>query len=423
MARNGSGYEVPPRAARLTQSMRDIGYEFHTAMADLVDNSLSAGATEIKIGIQFDGSDSYVMVLDNGSGMNESSVVEALRFGSNSVYERGDLGRFGLGLKTASLSQCRRITVMSRNEGARRVVSRALDLDAIEETDNWILTRAGNSHPTQEARRALKQRSGTAVIWERLDRVLPGAFADNGWGRRRMRQLSERASEFLGMTFHRFLQGEAGTGLKIEVNGEPVHPWDPFARDEASTLRLPSVELEVQSGDTTAQVTLDRFVLPPRSLFSHPESFDRMAGPMKWNRQQGIYVYRAGRLVQAGGWCGIRAIDEHTKLARAAINFNTEMDDAFRINIAKMRVLLPPAVRQLIERPVNELCVKANDIYRKHAEGAPNSGLSKKQVDLSDVGLALRAAALEAGHLAALTDLARVMGNRSPELTRALGLL
>jgi hypothetical protein len=423
MTESADRYEVPPRASRLTRSMRDIGYEFHTALADLVDNAVSAGATEIRIDIEFDGRNSYVLVLDNGHGMNGASVMEALRFGSDSRYEKGDLGRFGLGLKTGSLSQCRRITVLSRPSAGHRVSGRTLDLDTIEQTDSWLLTPPPATAITQAVRESLRARSGTAVIWEDLDRVLPGTFSQNGWGRRRLRQLAERSAQFLGMTFHRFLQGLEGSGLKIELNGETVQPWDPFAQDEGATVQLSSVDLEIQADHGAGQVRLERFVLPPRSAFSSQEAFDRMAGPMKWNRQQGIYVYRAGRLVQAGGWCGIRAIDEHTKLARAALHFNTDMDEAFRINIAKMRVQLPPTVRQLLERPVNELCFRANDVYRRHSEGERPSKGGKKDVDLSEVGLALRAAALEAGQLSALADLARVMENRSPHLARALGLL
>ena len=106
-------------------------------------------------------------------------------------------------------------------------------------------------------------------------------------------------------------------------------------------------------------------MLPARDEFSSHEEFERYSGPLNWNRQQGIYIYRADRLVQWGGWNGIRGIDEHTKLARAALDFDTDLDSVFNINVAKMRVTLPPQIRQMLERPINELCSYADDRYRK----------------------------------------------------------
>ena len=110
---------------------------------------------------------------------------------------------------------------------------------------------------------------------------------------------------------------------------------------------------------------LQRFVLPTRDEFSSLEEFERYSGPLNWNRQQGIYIYRADRLVQWGGWNGIRGIDEHTKLARASLDFDTDLDSVFNINVAKMRVTLPPQIRQMMDRPINELCSYADDRYRK----------------------------------------------------------
>ena len=130
-------------------------------------------------------------------------------------------------------------------------------------------------------------------------------------------------------------------------------------------------------GDVAGTVTLQRFVLPSRDQFSSPGHFERLSGPLNWNRQQGLYIYRAGRLVQWGGWNGIRGIDEHTKLARAALDFDTDLDSVFHINVAKMRVTIPPQLRQMIERPINELCSQADDAYRKTSRRAPDSSTHK----------------------------------------------
>ncbi len=123
----------------------------------------------------------------------------------------------------------------------------------------------------------------------------------------------------------------------------------------------------MKSEDGAADVTFTGYVLPPRDQFSSPEQFDRMSGPLKWNRQQGLYIYRANRLVQFGGWNGIRGIDEHTKLARASIDFDTDLDETFQINVAKMSVVLPATLKNMLERPIHDLCVRADAAYRQAA--------------------------------------------------------
>jgi hypothetical protein len=414
-------YEVAPRAGRLTGSLRDVGYDFASAIADLVDNSVTAGASKIDVEIVFDGPESYVLVADNGCGLTGRELNEALRFGSMSTYSRGDLGRFGLGLKTASLSQCRLLTVASRaNPNGGRIATRTLDLDLIEETDEWVIYSDRASSAFDLCRSRLRGSRGTVVVWEALDRVLNEKQANNGWGRRRLGHLAQKTAQHLGMVFHRFLSGELGSSIELSVNGEAVTPWDPFARSENATEVLDPVSLEIHNGQELTTVELSRYVLPPRKSFSNEELFDRLSGPLKWNRQQGLYVYRAGRLVQGGGWCGLRGIDEHTKLARASLEFNTDLDDIFQINVAKMRINLPSGVRQMLERPVHELCILANDIYRRHAQ-PPVSDRKNISLDLTDVGLAIRSAALEAGQLPAISQIEAILHARSPDVSRALG--
>ena len=169
-------------------------------------------------------------------------------------------------------------------------------------------------------------------------------------------------------------------------------------------------------------------MLPPRDSFSSVTEFERMSGPLKWNRQQGLYIYRVGRLVQWSGWAGIRAIDEHTKLARAALDFDTDLDTAFNINVAKMRVSIPPQLRQMLERPINDLCLRADDTYRKTTRSHANlpvhrqAGSAPPSQASATAGLALRSAALQTGYYEALRSIADVLREQAPELVRALGL-
>lgn len=362
-------YSVAPSAARLTDSLRDIGYDFPTAVADIVDNSVAAGASRVEIDIVFDGSDSWVMIADDGQGMSANGLLEALRYGSRRDYARGDLGRYGLGLKTASLSQCRSLTVVSRRRAASaRTVARTVDLDLIAEVDDWVVIEPESDEQVTRARAAVADTGGTVVLWRRLDRVLPERKPEGGWARRRLEALAAKTADHLGTVFHRFLEGDVGSGLVITVNGEKVKPWNPFAPNEPARQVLPPLRFEVTVGEATGAVTLKRYVLPARDQFSSPAEFERLSGQLNWNRQQGLYIYRAHRLVQWGGWNGMRGIDEHTKLARASLDFDTDLDVLFNINVAKIRVTMPPQLRQLLERPVHELCLRADDVYRNNLD-------------------------------------------------------
>jgi hypothetical protein len=172
--------------------------------------------------------------------MTANGLIEAMRFGSRRNYGRGDLGRYGLGLKTASLSQGRAFTVVTRKATGRQVIqSRQLDLDLVAEFDDWLIVDPERTSAIQRARSLLEDGQGTVVIWEKLDRVVPTKNATGGWARRRFETLAEKASEHLAMVFHRFLAGESESGaVSITVNGSKVLPWDPFARTEKSTMEL-----------------------------------------------------------------------------------------------------------------------------------------------------------------------------------------
>ena len=423
-------YEVAPSAARLTGSLRDIGYDFPTAIADLVDNSVTANATRINVYTHFEPKSSYVLISDDGDGMTEAGLVEALRFGTRRNYATNELGRFGLGLKTGSFSQCRRLTVVTRTTPKRALFTvMTLDLNRIARTDRWDIT-AGESTPAIErAKDLLRESPGTVVVWEDLDRVLPERYAENGWGRRRLRSLASKTADHLAMVFHRFLAGDVASRgeVVICVDGEKLRPWDPFAPEESERTLLNEQVFEIETDDGSSDVRFRGVVLPARDRFSSMEEFERLSGPLKWNRQQGLYIYRADRLVQYGGWSGLRGIDEHMKLARAAIDFDTDLDEAFQINVAKMSVDLPPMLRQMLERPVQELCVLADDAYRRSANAGarPEASLKSSRASetaLADVGIALKAALIEGRPLGEFRVALETLKTRHPELAKQLRL-
>lgn len=419
-----------PSAARLTSSLRDIGYDFVSAIADLIDNSISAGATDIAVEIEFAGSDSTVYIADNGCGMNGRGMIEALRFGSRRTYSTGDLGRYGLGLKTASLSQARCVTVVSRSADRKRPLSRSLDLDLIAEFDEWILAEKPRDVAVRKSEQMLGTGTGTVVVWQNLDRVLPASGAEGGWAKRRFEVLVTKTKRHLAMVFHRFLTGEnKAPRISLRVNGDKVRAWDPFVRHEPGTQQLSAQQFELESADGVGAVELRRYILPGKRSFSSLEAFEAAAGPLNWNRQQGLYIYRENRLVQWGSWGGTRGIDEHTKLARASLDFNSTLDEVFNINVAKMRVAVPAQLKQMLDRPVSELCILADRVYRRHnADAAQDEGDLASQDDrgpasgaLPEVGLALKSSAIQSGQYDGFKKVMKVMREQHPDIARGLG--
>lgn len=427
-----------PSARRLVSSLRDLGYDFVQSVADLVDNSVEAGATRVNIDLRFEGPDSWLRVADNGTGMTGAEITEAMRYGTQRSYGPEELGKFGLGLKTASLAQCRRVSVASRMKGQRDLEARCLDLDHIEESDKWEVLVLGPRDRREELVAHLGNSQGTVVLWESLDRVLGYKLP---WGERAksaLLALAEQLDLHLGMVFHRFINGEVKgrKKLSIFINGTEVEAWDPFARDEKATQVLPGCEIDVQTNDGVGIVRFQPYVLPSREAFSSEAKFNRLGGPAKWNAQQGFYIYRSNRMIQSGGWCRMRAPDEHVKLARAAIDFFPDLDAAFTVNVAKTRMTIPADLRERLKGPVEHLVRQAQLVYRQSsgaAAGGRGSGSGMARGAGSGGGgagsrrrvqgarEALEAAAREVGEEKSLRKIARRLKDLAPEVARALG--
>jgi hypothetical protein len=451
-----STYEVEkivPSAARTVGSLRDIGYDAPRAIADLVDNSLAADATQVDVTLHFDGDRSWIRVADNGVGMDASTLLEAMRYGSERVYGSDDLGKFGFGLKTASTSQCRSVTVASRmaTQNARMEV-RCLNLDHIEATNEWqVLVLRGSERPDQVTE-PLRSHTGTVVLWDDLDRILEYKDPWGEWARKKLLSLAEDVDLYLGMVFHRFLAGEVlGKRLTIRVNGSKVRPWDPFCRDEPKTEELPAKDLSVASDTGFGLVRVRSYVLPRQNEFSSDAAWRRASGIQNWNRQQGFYIYRANRMIQSGGWNRMRTSDEHTKLARVSLDFFPNLDALFGINIAKVYVSLPQELRDQLEPIVSQVARRADQRYRAgglqgsggssrsaarrsgrggglggghrggsdrssaDGDGSPRSGLRTKP------RRAIEDAAITVGEAEALTRIVEALQERHPEVARDLG--
>lgn len=359
---------VLPSARKLMDSLRDIGYDLPSAVADLVDNSIDAGAENVDVTFGGEGVGAWVRITDDGMGMSPSELDEAMRYGSERTYSSSALGHFGLGLKTGSLSQCRRLTVATRRRLKGRTAVRRWDLDVVAERDSWDLESPPRAELPRHLLEPLQESTGTVVLWEHLDRILAFRNPDGAAARRALESMAAEVATHLGMVFHRFITGEWTGGeafVNIAVNGAPVTAWDPFAREERQTkvLRQQTIELSLEDGGA-AKLRVSPFVLPAQNEFSSPEAHQLAAGPSRWNRQQGFYVYRRDRLIQSGGWNRIRTLDEHAKLARIAIDLPVGHEDLFGINVAKMSIVIPEAARPSLRTIASSVVQEAQRKYR-----------------------------------------------------------
>jgi hypothetical protein len=336
--------------------MRDVGYTLDTALADIVDNSVAAGAASVRILADTASTKPSIGIVDDGCGMTAEELLGAMRLGNRSPRDErvmGDLGRFGLGLKTASFSQCRRVTVVSRKEG---VTSAARwDLDTVRSTNDWLVEIPEDTSTLPWVGH-LGER-GTLVLWEELDRLQLGELHLTG-ERRLVRQLDEAATE-LELVFHRFLSGERGLRrLTMSLNGRPLVAFDPFHTKHAATMAGPVEVIRVSQH----RVTIQAFTLPHHQKVT-PAEWERYGGREGYLRGQGFYVYRGRRLIIHGTWFGLARQMELTKLARVRVDIPTGLDSEWKIDIKKASAQLPPQVRDRLRRLIETIGATSKRVY------------------------------------------------------------
>jgi len=337
--------EVPPNPSALIESMRAFGYSLPTAIADLIDNSITAGARQIDVEFSWKGPESTVAVIDDGAGMDEETLNDAMRLGSRNPSDPrdpGDLGRFGLGLKSAGWSVARSLTVVSKAPGDVPR-TRRWDLDHVAATGTWSLLAEGTDSAARLFARLGAARSGTVVLLERADRLVGDAPADDARARDRFLAAVSSTARHLGMVFHRFLSGR--DAITLAVNDVQIEPWDPFLEDHPATQRLPEDTLTLAG----QRIQVAPFVLPHVSKLG-TESHGLAAGVRGWNAHQGYYVYRARRLLVAGDWLGLRRMqqEEHYKLARIRVDLDNASDQQWQIDVRKASARIPgPLVDQM----------------------------------------------------------------------------
>jgi hypothetical protein len=341
--------ELPPKASAMIEAMRDIGYSLESAVADIIDNSITAHAGNIDVRFGWRNEEPWIAVVDDGFGMSPEILREAMRPGTRNPLEtrsKDDLGRFGLGLKTASFSQSRRLTVLSRQGGVESVAR--WDLDHVALTDRWALLRPSGSEVQGLPCVDMLGPSGTLVLWESIDRI-----DFDGRDERGHQQLNEQmavVTEHVARVFHRFIDGERSLRkVVIRVNMAEVRAFDPFNMRNPATQVLQEERIVTKTGE----VLMQAYVLPHHAKVSQGE-YQRFAGTEGYLRNQGFYVYRNRRLIIWGTWFRLAPQEELTKLARVRIDIPNTQDHLWAIDVRKSRARPPAAVRarmrQIVER-------------------------------------------------------------------------
>ncbi|WP_291994172.1 ATP-binding protein [Candidatus Accumulibacter sp. ACC003] len=344
----------------MIEALRGLGYSTATALADVIDNSIAARADRVDVQLKWNGTSSVITVLDNGEGMNARDLDLAMRLGEkNPSDERAanDLGRFGLGLKTASFSQCRRLTVASRQGSVTDCLQWDLDVLAASADGGWHLIEGPADGSEELISPLLSRDQGTLVLWEKLDRIVTAGFCEQNF-----LDLIDGVERHLGMVFHRYLSGP-GMCLRLHINGCPIVAWDPFLAAHAATWSSP---VERVSGGCGV-VEMQAYVLPHKDRLNTRES-DLTAGLDGWTAQQGFYVYRNQRLLVAGSWLGLGRARPWTKeeayrLARIRLDIPNTSDAEWKLDIRKSRARPPVYLRERLTRLAEDARERARRVF------------------------------------------------------------
>lgn len=372
-----NGIELAPNPARLVDILASVGHTMPSAVADLVDNAISANATEIAItfGRPDSGHGRWMAIADNGDGMNRARLTEAMRIGSETAYEGNSLGKYGYGLKGASWSQTNVFTVVSKCEGGE-VQHLSWDKDDMA---GWR-AKSNPLEPWEQDATKLGSH-GTVVLWK--DMRPPQVMST-------MRGLDPHSTEIkqlsrhLALVFHRFLEGKAEGRKKvtITINGVRVEPNNPFGHELAVPYDMKTIRVPTEDEDGLVHV--QAYLLPSeKEVIDHAKdkgidqarAVELIGLYGKRNDTQGLFIYRNDRLITWGGWHEMWATnDEKTKLARVQVDFDGVLDDAFKINISKQIVRLPPSLQEAIKGLADVARKDSQKKYRKEGKETPPPG-------------------------------------------------
>ena len=347
----------------LMNSMRSIGYNFRTALADIIDNSISAKAKNIYISSPINDEKIFITILDDGEGMDDSELFNAMKYGSNKeYYDTNDLGRFGLGLKSSSLSQCRILTVASKKENV--IVAYQWDLDSVIQNREWDCLKLENHEinniPNIEHLRKLTQ--GTLVVWENFD---IGYKKSGGRIRDYLCDEIDDAESHIRLVFHRFLSNSFKP-LKIYINQVLLTPIDPFLEYHSKTDSQNPKEINVNG----SIVKIQPFILPHQTDLTN-DDIEKLGGIESLRNGQGFYVYRNERLIIHGTWFRLSASNinnELYKYGRIKVDIPNSLDDMWEIDVKKQNATIPKQILNNLRKAVNSVCTRSKEKTSKRVK-------------------------------------------------------
>lgn len=321
-----------PSATPVIHALRSIGYRAKTAIADLIDNSIDALATKVQIEFRFEDFNGYIKIMDDGIGMNEETLQSAMTIGSKDPRNQRspkELGRFGMGLKTASFSLGKRLSVLTKHDGV--YFERCWDLDHVSDCNEWSLLK---NIPLEVKNKIgnIESENGTIVFIDKLDRFM-GAGKDKLIKESSFNNKVRRIKEHLEFVFHSLI---SESNLSIYINSNLVSPWDPFLLDNP---RLIEGEQQIIKVDNH-RIVVTPYVLPHSSYFNTME-YKRAGGTKGWRDHQGFYIYRENRLLYFGDWLGLFPKDTASQLARIRIDLPNTADAMWQVDIKKSMITAP----------------------------------------------------------------------------------
>ncbi|MDE3235483.1 MAG: ATP-binding protein [Bacteroidota bacterium] len=342
-----------PEPSSMIETFRAIGYSLQTAVADIIDNSISANAKNIWIDFEWKGAATWLSIKDDGIGMSSDQIIQAMRPGSKNPNEERsvkDLGRFGLGLKTASFSQCRKLSVVSKRTDTTPSFW-TWDLDFVKDSHAWNLIQ----YLPDQFNNSLKDMpSGTVIIWNDLDRLVKNLNENDKNALDKFMKEMDDVKKHLAMVFHRFIESKR---VKLIFQNREIEPWDPFLIDHSATQKFPEDPL------LNNKIRVRGFVLPHKSKLTE-QVFEVAKGTKGWNAQQGFYIYRNERLLVAGDWLGMFRKEEHYKLARIQIDLPNNMDAEWQIDIKKSIARPPFSLTDQLKAYAVSVRNQAVEVYR-----------------------------------------------------------
>ena len=362
---------LSPSPTSLVESLRSIGYTIETALADIVDNSISAGAANISVRFLWADGEPWVAVLDDGCGMLTQDLYSAMRFGSRSpLQKRGvnDLGRFGLGLKTASISQCRRLTVCTKTNDTISTCEWDLDYLATLDSENWLLKIIDNDALQNDELLVVLSddffsglETGTIVLWRNMDVILAGTKSVDS--ERKFSEVMNHARRHLETVFHRFLSPDPGRKvIRIDFNNSTLTAINPFGPDLPARQELSSEEIIVEGHSVKVQP----YILPHKNKVPRSE-YEKYAGEGGYLHNQGFYVYRNRRLIVKATWFRLIKKEELTKLIRVRIDIPNSLDYMWAINVDKSQVTPPEVVRKKLKNIIQRITGAGKQVYQRRS--------------------------------------------------------